>query len=87
MMCCPKCERLENVLAFRPLRQVEKFEHETNAIVKCPNCGWLFSPGVDVDILRRGFDALLEEYGYGERGDGNLATDSSAPHLRMLEGM
>lgn len=63
-MRCPKCERVENILAYRPMRTPEKYSEELNTIVKCPNCGWLFSPGVSIDMLHDAFRALAREFGF-----------------------
>jgi len=62
-MRCPKCERLENVLSFKALSIVERYAKECNPIVKCPNCGWLFSPAMDESVLFEAFESLAITYG------------------------
>lgn len=44
-MRCPRDRQLRNILAYRPLEDKAEFAEETNPIVKCPDCGWIFSPG------------------------------------------
>lgn len=44
-MTCPRCKGRHDVLRYVPLKQIEEFVHETNPIVKCPTCRWIFSPG------------------------------------------
>lgn len=79
-MRCPKCEQVENLLSYRPLRQVEKYAQQTNPIVKCPHCGWLFSPGGTTPAeLYAAFDELLREYGIG--GSVSHPGGVSARHL------
>jgi hypothetical protein len=43
-MRCPRDRQLRNILLYRPLEDKPEFTEETNAIVKCPDCGWIFSP-------------------------------------------
>lgn len=50
-MHCPRCEKLQSVLAYRPLRMTDKFVSELSPILKCPSCGWLFSPGFSEEEL------------------------------------
>jgi hypothetical protein len=71
-MCCPKCEQWHNVLSFRPLRTIEKYAHAVNQIVKCPNCGWLFSPAsVTLEALHEAFGDVLRAYGHEDEEPGN----------------
>lgn len=60
-MRCPRCKKLHDVLAYTPLEQIEEFADETNAIVKCPNCRWFFSPGSTADELMRAFEPPVVE--------------------------
>lgn len=43
-MRCPRCKKLNDVLKFVPLGQIEEFIAETAPIYKCPECRWLFAP-------------------------------------------
>jgi hypothetical protein len=85
-MRCPKCERFHNVLSFLPLRQIEKYEAQTNPIVRCPACGWLFSPaGASPAELREAFNALMHEYGYGGSTSHPGGGSARRPNVRELE--
>ncbi len=50
-MRCPRCKELQDILAFRPLIQIQEFISETNPIYKCAICNWMFSPGPDLSEL------------------------------------
>jgi uncharacterized protein with PIN domain len=43
-MRCPRCRKLENVLRYVPMGQVEEFIQDTTPVYKCPHCRWIFAP-------------------------------------------
>ena len=42
---CPRCKRLHDILAYTVFEQIEEYADETNPVMKCPHCRWIFSPG------------------------------------------
>lgn len=61
-MRCPRCRRLHDVLRYVPMGQVDKFITETNPVYRCPNCRWIFSPGLSLKDRVREAVALLRLY-------------------------
>lgn len=47
-MVCPRCDEEHDILAYVPMKQIEKYAAETNPIYKCPDCRWIFSPAPHV---------------------------------------
>lgn len=43
---CPHCEKSHDVLAYRLLSQVAKYEKLTAPIMKCPSCKHSFAPRI-----------------------------------------
>ena len=41
---CPRCEVEQDILAYKPLSVVRKYEHALNGLMKCPVCKHVFSP-------------------------------------------
>lgn len=57
---CPRCKRYQDPLRFERFDQIEEYEDETNPIVKCPVCRWIFSPGPSNAELAAMLQALFE---------------------------
>jgi hypothetical protein len=45
---CPNCEVTADVLAFRPLLMIEKYETQTVPCLKCPTCNFVFALAPEV---------------------------------------
>lgn len=50
-MRCPRCKKLNNILAYVPLMEIEEFQEETNPVYKSPCCRWIFSPAPHVSEI------------------------------------
>jgi hypothetical protein len=61
-MHCPRCMRLQNVIAYRPLQTADNFVAEQANILKCPTCGWLFAPRISLDELQTIVDNWMQEF-------------------------
>lgn len=47
-MRCPRCKKVEDILRYAPMEQIEEFKRETVPVYKCPNCRWIFAPAIEV---------------------------------------
>ena len=43
LLRCPNCELDADVLSFRPLLTIEKYEMQTVPCLKCPTCNFVFA--------------------------------------------
>ena len=64
-MICPRCERQQNILAYRPLEQIEKYARFTTPIFQCPSCAWKFAPSIDLDVLHEALQARVQQIAAG----------------------
>lgn len=71
-MHCPKCMKVSNVLAFRPLRIAENFQDEQNPIIKCPLCGWVFSPRMSLEELTSIVEQWKAAFASGDENADNI---------------
>lgn len=60
-MRCPRDRQLRNILAYRTFEQKEEFDGETNPVVRCPDCGWIFSPGGEYREMLEVFQRSIED--------------------------
>ena len=68
-MHCPRCRRLQSVVAYRPLRMTEHFSDELNPILRCPSCNWLFSPALTLQELEQIASSWVAEMEPGKRSE------------------
>jgi uncharacterized C2H2 Zn-finger protein len=40
---CPRCETEKDILSYVPLAEIDKYATETQQILKCRDCSWVFA--------------------------------------------
>lgn len=56
---CPNDKRLRHLTKYKPYELKEAFQDQLNVVLRCPECGHIFSPMLepeDLELLRQTVD-------------------------------